>query len=318
MRICPGQRGTAQCTASFDWESRVNFFGNWMMAAVLALPLAAQAGAPLANERERISYMVGMDVGSDPGLQAVAADIDMEALGNALVQGFAGNPPQLPADQMQATSAALAARMSGQGAGTEISKPLAGTLVGSNIARSLMGLREEIDPAAFLRGLQVRLQKGTAQLGEDELAALRVRLNERMKARAEALGEENRRAGEAFLAANRQQAGVVTTRSGLQYQVLVPGNGARPLPTDRVRVHYEGKLLDGTVFDSSLQRGEPTEFGLNQVIPGWTEGVGLMAAGAKYRFWIPGDLAYGRRGAPPHIGPNQTLVFDVQLLDVLK
>ena len=108
-----------------------------------------------------------------------------------------------------------------------------------------------------------------------------------------------------------------TTYSGLKYEVLRPGTGARPASYNRVKVHYHGYLPDGTVFDSSVQRGEPATFGLNQVIPGWREGIPLMQVGAKYRFTVPPHLAYGARGAPPKIGPNQTLMFDVELFEVL-
>ena len=109
--------------------------------------------------------------------------------------------------------------------------------------------------------------------------------------------------------------GVFTTASGLQYMILRQGTGPRPKPSDRVKVNYHGTLLDGSVFDSSYDRGQPAEFALNQVIPGWTEGVGMMPVGGKYRFWIPGDLAYGAKGtAGQPIGPNATLVFDVELL----
>jgi FKBP-type peptidyl-prolyl cis-trans isomerase len=112
-------------------------------------------------------------------------------------------------------------------------------------------------------------------------------------------------------------SGVQTTYSGLKYEVLRPGTGARPASYNRVKVHYHGYLPDGTVFDSSVQRGEPATFGLNQVIPGWREGIPLMQVGAKYRFTVPPHLAYGARGAPPKIGPNQTLMFDVELFEVL-
>jgi hypothetical protein len=108
-----------------------------------------------------------------------------------------------------------------------------------------------------------------------------------------------------------------TTYSGLQYEVLRAGTGARPTAFNRVKVHYHGTLLNGTVFDSSVQRGQPAEFGLNQVIPGWREGIPLMQEGAKYRFTVPPQLAYGAKGAPPKIGPNETLIFEVDLLQIL-
>ena len=123
--------------------------------------------------------------------------------------------------------------------------------------------------------------------------------------------------GKQFLAENAKKEGVTTTASGLQYEVLSEGNGKRPAATDKVRCHYEGRLIDGTVFDSSYRRGEPADFGLNQVIPGWTEGVQLMQEGAKYRFYIPYLLAYGEGGAGELIPPFSTLVFDVELIKVL-
>ena len=124
-------------------------------------------------------------------------------------------------------------------------------------------------------------------------------------------------AGAAFLKENAQKPGVVTTKSGLQYQVLNEGTGRSPKATDKVRCHYEGWLIDGNVFDSSYQRGEPADFPLNGVIPGWTEGVQLMKEGAKYRFFIPYLLGYGERGAGSSIPPYSTLIFDVELIKVL-
>ncbi|MCD8285444.1 MAG: FKBP-type peptidyl-prolyl cis-trans isomerase [Prevotellaceae bacterium] len=123
--------------------------------------------------------------------------------------------------------------------------------------------------------------------------------------------------GAAFLQENKKRGGVVTTKSGLQYEVLAEGTGRSPRATDKVRCHYEGRLIDGTVFDSSYKRGEPADFGLNQVITGWTEGVQLMKEGAKYRFFIPYLLGYGERGAGSQIPPYSTLVFDVELIKVL-
>lgn len=129
--------------------------------------------------------------------------------------------------------------------------------------------------------------------------------------------QENIAAGKTYLDANAKKEGVTVTKSGLQYEVLKEGTGKSPKATDTVRCHYEGRLLDGTVFDSSYKRGEPADFGLNQVITGWTEGVQLMKEGAKFRFTIPYLLAYGEQGAGSSIPPFSTLIFDVELIKVL-
>lgn len=140
---------------------------------------------------------------------------------------------------------------------------------------------------------------------------------EKQRAAAAEAGKVAKAAGDSFLAENAKKEGVVVLPSGLQYQVLKEGNGKKPSATDQVKCHYEGTLIDGTIFDSSYQRNEPATFGLNQVIAGWTEGVQLMSEGAKYRFFIPYNLAYGERGAGAQIPPFAALVFDVELLKVL-
>ena len=124
--------------------------------------------------------------------------------------------------------------------------------------------------------------------------------------------------GDKFLAENKTKEGVITTESGLQYKVEKEGTGAKPTATDKVKVHYTGTLLDGTKFDSSVDRGEPAEFGVGQVIKGWTEGLQIMPVGSKYIFWIPAELAYGERGAGQDIKPNSVLKFEVELLDIVK
>lgn len=134
--------------------------------------------------------------------------------------------------------------------------------------------------------------------------------------KAEAQAKEMKAGGETFLAENGKKEGVVTLPSGLQYEVLKEGNGKKPTATDEVECHYEGKLIDGKIFDSSYQRGETATFGLNQVIAGWTEGLQLMQEGAKYRFYIPYTLGYGERGAGQSIPPYATLIFDVELIKV--
>lgn len=128
--------------------------------------------------------------------------------------------------------------------------------------------------------------------------------------------DENKAEGAAFLAENGKKEGVITTKSGLQYKVLTEGEGAAPSATDNVTVNYKGTTIDGNEFDSSYKRGTPATFPLNRVIPGWTEGLQLMKEGAKYQFYIPSDLAYGSRGAGRDIGPNSTLIFDVELIKV--
>lgn len=131
------------------------------------------------------------------------------------------------------------------------------------------------------------------------------------------VNDRNRAEGEAFLAENKKKSGVVVLPSGLQYEVLTEGKGKKPAATDRVQCHYHGTLINGEVFDSSIERGEPAVFGVSQVIPGWVEALQLMPEGSKWRLFIPSDLAYGENGAGGKITPNSTLIFDVELLKVL-
>jgi FKBP-type peptidyl-prolyl cis-trans isomerase len=149
---------------------------------------------------------------------------------------------------------------------------------------------------------------------EEAQKFLQARQQEQQQA-SQQQSQGNLEQGQAFLKENASKEGVMATMTGLQYEILEEGEGDKPAATDTVKVHYTGRLLNGTVFDSSVERGEPVEFPLNQVIPGWTEGLQLMSPGAKYRFWIPANLAYGEQ-APPAIGPNQVLDFEVELIEV--
>ena len=195
--------------------------------------------------------------------------------------------------------------------------------LGHNIGHQLigMGLGKSLnidDYAAAIRDvMEGRPEQMSAAEVQQVLQHFFNELEERQQAEATERGRAARAEGEAFLAENKKQPGVVTTASGLQYTVLQEGTGRQPKASDTVRCHYEGRLLDGTVFDSSYRRGVPADFGLRQVISGWTEGVQLMKEGAKYRFFIPYNLAYGEHGAGADIPPYAALVFDVELIKVL-
>ncbi|MDY7374454.1 FKBP-type peptidyl-prolyl cis-trans isomerase [Acinetobacter oleivorans] len=192
-----------------------------------------------------------------------------------------------------------------------------GYLMGRNNTDALTDLNLDI----FYQGLQEGAQSKTARLTDEEMAKAindyKKTLEAKQLVEFQKTGQLNAQAGTAFLADNAKKSGVITTKSGLQYQVLKEGNGQKPKATSRVKVNYEGRLLDGTVFDSSIARNHPVEFQLSQVIAGWTEGLQTMKEGGKTRFFIPANLAYGEVGAGDTIGPNSTLIFDIELLQVL-
>ncbi|WP_045437368.1 FKBP-type peptidyl-prolyl cis-trans isomerase [Acinetobacter calcoaceticus] len=192
-----------------------------------------------------------------------------------------------------------------------------GYLMGRNNTDALTDLNLDI----FYQGLQEGAQSKTARLTDEEMAKAindyKKTLEAKQLVEFQKTGQLNTQAGTAFLADNAKKSGVITTKSGLQYQVLKEGNGQKPKATSRVKVNYEGRLLDGTVFDSSIARNHPVEFQLSQVIAGWTEGLQTMKEGGKTRFFIPANLAYGEVGAGDTIGPNSTLIFDIELLQVL-
>jgi len=192
--------------------------------------------------------------------------------------------------------------------------------LGINMAEYLKSMPMSLDVAVLTAAI-ADAYAGKPPMSEEEYRNGMNLCQTRMKAEAEKLAGEaakaNIAAGAEFLKQNAAKAGVKSTPSGLQYEVLAEGQGRKPSAADQVRVHYVGTLIDGTVFDSSVARGEPAEFGLSQVIAGWTEGLQLMSKGGKYRFTIPADLAYGERGAGNVIGPHATLIFDVELLEIL-
>jgi FKBP-type peptidyl-prolyl cis-trans isomerase FklB len=192
--------------------------------------------------------------------------------------------------------------------------------LGMNLGTSLHRQSVPVDPNILLRGLKDSLAGGKTLLTEDQAkAALTEVQNEMLKKQQEqmqAAGEANKKEGEAFLAANKGKDGVVTLPSGLQYKVLTQGTGPKPAAADTVVCNYRGTLINGTEFDSSYKRGQPATFPVSGVIKGWTEALPLMSVGSKWQLFIPAELAYGERAPGPEIGPNATLIFEVELLSI--
>jgi FKBP-type peptidyl-prolyl cis-trans isomerase FklB len=174
-----------------------------------------------------------------------------------------------------------------------------------------------VSAAAVAQGVMDALNDVAMPYSNDEMQAAFEEINNRMQAQSAEKHKALAGAGEAFLADNAKKAGITVTASGLQYEVITQGTGAVPTATSKVKTHYHGTLIDGTVFDSSVNRGQPIDFPVNGVIAGWTEALQLMPVGSKYRLYIPHNLAYGERGAGASIAPFSALIFDVELLDIV-
>ena len=192
--------------------------------------------------------------------------------------------------------------------------------IGMDIGQSLSGQDMDLNIDILMEALRATYMGEETLLTQEEALAEREAFIQRRQQELEQQrtrdAEINAAEGAAFLAENAGKEGVQVTESGLQYRVIEEGDGDRPAATDRVTVHYKGTLINGVEFDSSYSRGEPATFALNQVIPGWTEGLQLMRTGSRYEFFIPSELAYGEQGRPGPIGPNSTLVFEVELLEI--
>jgi len=201
----------------------------------------------------------------------------------------------------------------------ETEKDKASYAIGLNVGKGLHRDSIDVEPKILLQGIEDAMADGKLLLTDDETKTVLVDLQNQVRQKQEekrlALVETNKKEGDAFLAANKTKEGVVTLPSGLQYKVLVAGTGAKPSAADTVVCNYRGTLLDNTEFDSSYKRGQPLTFSVGGVIKGWTEALQLMPAGSKWQLFIPPDLAYGERGSGP-IGPNATLVFEVELVSI--
>ncbi|MDY6904224.1 MAG: FKBP-type peptidyl-prolyl cis-trans isomerase [Thermodesulfobacteriota bacterium] len=194
-------------------------------------------------------------------------------------------------------------------------------IIGTNMGQSIGNISEEIDIPMLQKGMSDQIEGRellvTAEEAQPLLQAFAETIKAKQQEEMDRTKDENLKAGKAFLEENKNKEGIITTETGLQYKVLKEGDGASPTATDRVKVHYKGTTIDGTVFDSSYDRGQPAVFQADQVIRGWTEGIQLMKEGGKYKLFIPARLAYGERGAGQKIGPNETLIFEVELLEVM-
>jgi FKBP-type peptidyl-prolyl cis-trans isomerase FklB len=193
-------------------------------------------------------------------------------------------------------------------------------IIGMDIGKNFMKQSMDIDPDILMKGLKDALSGRKPLLTDQEARETMTVFKKEMMAKQEVLakklGEKNKKEGEAFLAENKKTEGVKTLPSGLQYRVIKEGTGRKPKATDKVLTHYRGTLIDGTEFDSSYKRGTPTSFKVNEIIPGWTEALQLMKEGAKWQLFIPSNLAYAERGTGRDIGPNATLIFEVELISI--
>lgn len=238
----------------------------------------------------------------------------------------AQNPPAKAPSQAPAATANKPATKSGQTSATktraalETPKEKLSYSIGMNIGKSLKRDSVDVDPDLVLRGIKDVLGGGTPLMTDQEVQStlndLQADLHKKQEQEIQQLAETNKKEGEAFLIANKTKAGVISLPSGLQYKILQEGTGPKPTAADTVTVNYRGTLLNGTEFDSSFKRGQPASFPVGGIIKGWTEALLLMPVGSKWQLFIPPELAYGPRQAGPGIGPNSTLVFEVELLSI--
>jgi len=237
---------------------------------------------------------------------------------------FAAGCNKQEAAKTEANAPAAASTAKGaQIAGLPTEKDQVSYMVGMALAKQLDPIKDEIDVDMITKAIKTSLAGEKLLMTEDQARAVGESFGQKMQAKqiakAMADAKKNLEEGQKFSAENAKKPGVQTTASGLQYQVVTEGKGPKPKAGDVVRVHYKGATLDGKTFDSSYDRGQPVVFPLDQVVPGWQEGLQLMPVGSKFKLWIPGNLGYGEKGTPGGpIGPNATLVFDVELLDIVQ
>lgn len=194
--------------------------------------------------------------------------------------------------------------------------------MGLDVGTYFRGMKEDIDYDRLVQGINDAFKEKTPQISLEEVAQVQkefaAKMQEKQAAQVKELQEKNKNAGDAYLAENKKKKGVMVTESGLQFEVVKKGTGVKVKEGDQVKVHYTGTFIDGSVFDDSRKRDEPAVFGVEQVVPGWSEALKLMDVGSQYKLVIPSELAYGEQGAPPVIEPNSVLLFDVELISIEK
>lgn len=256
----------------------------------------------LKTEADSLNYAFGLANGNDMKMMLAqdsdSVDYKVGRFIAGLKEGLAGTPDENP----------QFAEVGGQVGGWLNQQKTAG-LMGD----STLKINYDMIKQGMINAIKGQKTNMTAEQAQEYVQKV---MNDRQAVRMMEKYGANKAAGEKFLADNKSKPGIQTTASGLQYEVIKEGTGVKPTASDLVKVHYEGKLTNDTIFDSSIKRGEPTEFYVNQVIKGWTEGLQLMSVGSKYRFFIPQDLAYGANENNPQIPPFSTLVFDVELLEI--
>lgn len=297
------------------------------MKRIILIALAVMASASFSNidaaKKKKKNETKEVAV-KQPVVLTTSSDSLSYATGFAITNGLMpyvqqqlGVDTAYMADFIQGFNEAVAGmndkRQKARMAGMQIAEQVTNRML-ANVQRELTDAPDSIVTSLFYRGFTDVLTNDTTIF---TMASAEKLQQEKMQVNKKAKAKKLRKAGRDFLAENGKKPGIITTPSGLQYEVLKQGDGAVPQTTDKVKVHYEGRLIDGTVFDSSIKRGEPAVFGLNQVIKGWTEGLSLMPVGSKWRLYIPQELGYGDRQAG-QIPPYSALIFDVELLGIEK
>jgi FKBP-type peptidyl-prolyl cis-trans isomerase len=285
------------------------------------LLLGACTMAP-KSDQDKASYAIGTQVGGN--LDRVKDRVALKSVTEGLQDKVLGKPSRVSDEDMAKAMQEVQASMQAQGApaADDASKDKAGYAIGGQIGGSLARFKDDLNLKQVIAGIKDKFEGKTLKLTDAEIAAAMQAFQQ--KAQAEQMAsqkgasDKNLKEGAAFLESNKKNPKVKVTASGLQYEELRAGTGKKPKATSTVSVNYRGTLIDGTEFDSSYKRGQPVEFPVNGVIPGWTEALKMMQVGAKWRIVLPGNIAYGERGAGQQIGPNAVLVFEVELLKIVK